>query len=263
MPNLSLVFDQVSFSYTPNTPIFKSFDLDLINGEFVSLIGASGSGKTTLLRLITGLEEPSSGTILINGKKLEKRLGAVGYMPQHDLLLPWRTVLQNAALPLEIKGVPKKAITTRVTALLDEFGLSGYENHLVHHLSGGMRQRVAFLRTMLSGSNLLLLDEPFSALDAITKLQMQEWLLKQWRKWRQSILFITHDVNEALFLSDRIFILSGGNKSSNQQLQSIKVPLKRPRNLHDLDTPPLIAIKNRLLYALGAFHREDRSEVLD
>src|SRR5699024_6692914 len=141
------------------------------------------SGKSTLFRLITGIEQPTEGTIYINGKPLSNRFGTVGYMAQQDLLMPWRSIRENAALPLELKGVPKKEAYDQVDTLLNEFGLEGYENSYPNRLSGGMRQRVSFLRALLSGSNILLLDGPFSALDAITKRSMQKWLLKQWEKW--------------------------------------------------------------------------------
>lgn len=177
-------------------------------------------------------------------------------MPQQDLLLPWRTVLQNAALPLELKNIPKAKIFAKVSTLLSQFGLKGCEHHHISQLSGGMRQRVAFLRAILSGSNLLLLDEPFSALDAITKLSMQTWLLEQWQRWKQSILFITHDVNEALFLSDRIFVLSEASQST-QQLKIFNVPLKRPRNWHDLDSPPIISLRNKLFHTLKAYPADE------
>ncbi|MDC6705813.1 ATP-binding cassette domain-containing protein, partial [Leclercia adecarboxylata] len=159
------------------------------------IIGASGSGKSTIFRLITGLEQPTQGEIHLNGEMMEERLGRVGYMPQQDLLMPWRTIIDNAMLPLEIKGVPKKEAELQISKLLKDFGLKGVETAYPSDLSGGMKQRVSFLRTVLSGSNILLLDEPFSALDAITRLTMQEWLLEQWQKWKKTIVFITHDVD--------------------------------------------------------------------
>ncbi len=206
-----LEFKEVSFSYQSDKneriPMIKGLNLQIHDGEFVSIIGPSGSGKSTIFRLITGLEQPEEGGIFLNGKQPENRLGIVGYMPQQDLLMPWRTIMENAVLPLEIKGVKKAEAEAQVRGLLKDFGLNGVEHKLPGDLSGGMRQRVSFLRTVLSGSNILLLDEPFSALDAITRLTMQEWLMEQWEKWQKTILFITHDVDEALFLSDRIFVL--------------------------------------------------------
>ncbi|MDQ0220673.1 ABC transporter ATP-binding protein [Peribacillus cavernae] len=247
MDNTVLEFNSVTFSYSGpdnDTKILDSLDFRVQEREFVSIIGASGSGKSTLFRLISGLEQPSIGEILINGNYLTNRLGHVGYMPQQDLLMPWRTIVENAALPLQINSYRKDEARKQVTALLDEFGLSGYENRYPGDLSGGMKQRVSFLRTILTGAPVLLLDEPFSALDAITRLSMQEWLMEQWEKRKKTILFITHDVNEALYLSDRIFVF---NQTPVHALEEIKIPMKRPRNLKDLNRPEMIALKDRLL----------------
>ena len=199
--------------------------------------------KTTIFRLIVGLEEPNSGSIYLNEKQVKNRLGKVGYMPQQDLLMPWRTIRQNAALPLELQK-EKPLDKNTVNNLLEEFGLKGYEDKYPHELSGGMRQRVSFLRATLSGSNVLLLDEPFSALDAMTKLFMQEWLLEQWKKQQSTILFITHDISEALFLSDRIFIITDTPFST---LEEVKVPLERPRQQNHLDNKEVVELKNNLL----------------
>ncbi|UCZ53920.1 ABC transporter ATP-binding protein [Bacillus shivajii] len=244
-----LQFEGVSFHYAKDkgqdvTLIIDSLQLDVKPGEFVSIVGPSGSGKSTLFKLITGLEQPTAGNILINGEVFEDRLGHVGYMPQQDLLMPWRTIIDNASLPLELKGVKKRQAHEQVRGLLEEFGLKGTENKYPGDLSGGMKQRVSFLRTILSGSNVLLLDEPFSALDAITRISMQEWLLEQWKKWQKTVLFITHDVDEALFLSDRVFILT---ETPVQQLQEVYVPTKRPRSIHDLSEPSVVELKHYLL----------------
>ncbi|MFC0560019.1 ABC transporter ATP-binding protein [Halalkalibacter alkalisediminis] len=252
MSKHSLQFKEVSFLYKKGQKqnqdhILDSLSFEVDEGEFVSIIGPSGSGKTTLFRLITGLEQPVHGEILINGHSYSDRFGKVGYMPQQDLLMPWRTILTNAALPLEIKGIHKQEAHKQVIQLLHEFGLNGVENMYPGDLSGGMRQRVSFLRTVLSGSNVLLLDEPFSALDAITRLSMQEWLLEQWEKWKSTILFITHDVDEALFLSDRIFVFS---EAPVQSLEEVVVPLKRPRAIRDIHSPEVIAVKEQLIEQL-------------
>lgn len=229
-----------------NTPLIDGLDLQVQQGEFVSIIGPSGSGKSTLFRLISGLEQPDKGDIFLQGN-LGQRVGNVGYMPQQDLLMPWRTVLENAILPLELQGIRKREAKHNVLAMLDEFGLRGTENQYPGELSGGMRQRVSFLRSLLGGSTLLLLDEPFSALDAITRLTMQEWLLEQWRKWERTILFITHDVDEALFLSDRIFLCSTW---PIQQLDFYHVPLARPRTLRDLAKREVVELKHQLMERL-------------
>lgn len=243
-----LQFDSVSFRYeSADVPILDGVNMEVQDGEFISILGASGSGKSTLFRLITGLEQPSSGEIMLNGSTGKERLGSVGYMPQQDLLLPWRTVIDNAVLPLELKGIKKADSYSQALVLLEEFGLKGYEHHFPGDLSGGMKQRVSFLRSVLSGSNILLLDEPFSALDAITKLSMQEWLLEQWEKRKKTILFITHDVNEALFLSDRVYVMT---EKPVQSLDSVSVPLTRPRKQTDLNNPDVIKLKDYFLELL-------------
>lgn len=253
MSNSVLEFQKVNFQYesdkTQSESILKNMSFQINDGEFISIIGPSGSGKSTIFRLITGLEQPNSGDILMNGEMTSDRLGSVGYMPQQDLLMPWRSIMDNATLPLEIKGIGKEEAQSRVSKLLVDFGLKGVENLFPGDLSGGMKQRVSFLRTILSGSNILLLDEPFSALDAITRLTMQEWLLEQWTKMEKTILFITHDVDEALFLSDRIFVT--GQKPITT-IQEVKVPLNRPRALRDLGHPEVIELKEQLIGQLRA-----------
>jgi len=244
MNDEALAFENVSFSYRSGKSgkqILKGVDLNVRRGEFVSIIGASGSGKSTIFRLITGLENPQSGEIRLAGQPTNNRLGQVGYMPQSDLLMPWRTVRENAALPLEIKG---NSELKKVDEMLQEFGLTGYEDKYPGELSGGMRQRVSFLRATLAGSDILLLDEPFSALDALTKLFMQEWLLTQWEKEKKTILFITHDISEALFLSDRVIVLG---ESPTQVLEETIVPLGRPREHQDADQPEVLKLKETLI----------------
>ena len=242
-----LSFESVSFTYQSGIAILDNLSFNILPGEFISIIGVSGSGKSTVFRLVTGLDEPSTGTISLESNPNMQRLGKVGYMPQQDLLLPWRTILDNACLPLEIAGIGKKTAREQVLPLLQEFGLGGKEDNYPGELSGGMKQRVAFLRAVLSGNPLLLLDEPFSALDAITKLSMQEWLIAQWEKRQSTVLFITHDVEEALFLSDRIFLLQNKPVTS---FEEIEVPLKRPRTRTDLHRPEMLELKEQLLHTL-------------
>ena len=242
-----LSFDDVSFTYQSGNSILDNLSFNILPGEFISIVGVSGSGKSTIFRLVTGLDEPSGGTISLEGNQNSQRLGKVGYMPQQDLLLPWRTILENACLPLEIAGLDKKAAREQVQPLLQEFGLGGTEDNYPGELSGGMKQRVAFLRAVLSGNSLLLLDEPFSALDAITRLSMQEWLINQWEKRKSTVLFITHDVEEALFLSDRIFLLQ--NKPVTSFVE-IEVPLERPRTRNDLHRAEMLELKELLISKL-------------
>jgi putative hydroxymethylpyrimidine transport system ATP-binding protein len=249
MSRMALELIDVSFHYQgdksrENIVVFDKLNLQVKPGEFVSILGPSGSGKSTLFRLLTGLEEAVEGRILLDEKEQRNRLGYVGYMPQKDLLLPWRTILQNATLPLELKGVERKSAHQRVISLLQEFGLAGYEHRYPQELSGGMRQRVSFLRAILGGTDLLLLDEPFSALDSMTRFTMQEWLLEQWAKWKKTIVFITHDVEEALFLSNRILIFS---EKPIRSIQELSVPLGHPRELADLGTSSITQMKHELL----------------
>lgn len=193
-------------------------------GEFVSVIGTSGSGKSTLFKLVTGLLEPNQGDILFDGQKTGKRLGRVGYMPQKDLLLPWKTVLDNVLLPLEVTKERKQARLPEIKEWLARFGLAEYESSYPSELSGGMKQRVAFLRTLMTGKELLLLDEPFGALDSMTKRKMHKWLLGLWGELQKTVLFITHDLEEAILLSDRVYVLQ------DTGIKELKVNLPRPRS---------------------------------
>lgn len=237
-----LQFHNVSFHYDEK-PIINELNASIQDKEFVSIIGPSGCGKSTLFRLITGLEEASTGQIELT----ETKSHPVGYMPQKDMLLPWRTIIENAALPLECQGVQKKEAQIKAKELLQKFGLQGYETKYPKDLSGGMKQRVSFIRTLLTGGEILLLDEPFSALDALTKASLQEWLFEQWKEWEKTILFITHDVEEALFLSNRIFVVE------NQPITTLTeriVPLDRNRTRKDLYKPEVLALKDELLSML-------------
>lgn len=241
----------VDFAFRHDGRIFhvlRGFSLDVREGEFFSLIGPSGSGKSTLFKLITGLLEPDGGEILYRGEPFRQRLGRVGYMPQRDSLLPWRTVRQNAALALEIKGWRRKAALRRASLFLSAFGLEEVADHYPHQLSGGLRQRAAFLRTVLGEHELLLLDEPFGALDALTRLRMQEWLLGLWQRLEKTVLFITHDVEEAILLSDRVGVLRGSPLSD---VYVVDVPLPRPRPLSVVTGEDFVALKSRLLALIG------------
>ena len=176
-------------------------------GAFVSIIGASGCGKSTLFRLINGLEHLQTGQIKVKHTPIQQLKQYSAFMPQKDLLFPWRTITQNICLPMELAGASKAEQQKRCQAVLEQVGLLDYAKKYPKDLSGGMKQRVAFARTLLAGADLLLLDEPFSALDYLTKVDMQEWLLQQWTHYQKTILFITHDVEEAIFLSKQIFVI--------------------------------------------------------
>ena len=180
-------------------------------GEFLSIIGPSGCGKSTLLRLLAGLEQPDAGRIVLDGRPLAcaaERQGRFGYMPQRDTLLPWRTVLENVILGPELAGGSREGAREEARALLPLFGLEGFEEAWPSALSGGMRQRAALLRTFLAGYDMLLLDEPFGALDALTRRVLQRWLLEVRTRFQKTILFITHDIDEALLLGDRVLVFS-------------------------------------------------------
>ncbi|MGF6950572.1 putative hydroxymethylpyrimidine transport system ATP-binding protein [Neobacillus sp. B4I6] len=230
-----------SFQSEENSnPIFDQISLDVKPGEFVSVIGASGSGKSTLFKLISGLLEPDQGDIMVNGQKTGKRLGSIGYMPQKDLLLPWRTVLENVLLPLEVTKEPKQARIPEIREWLSRFGLAEYEKAYPNELSGGMKQRVAFLRTLMTGKDLLLLDEPFGALDSLTKRNMHSWLLGLWGELQKTVLFITHDLEEAVLLSDRIYLLQ------DTGIKKIKVNLARPRSSQLIYQSEFITMRKEL-----------------
>ncbi len=184
-------------------------DLEVREHEVVGLVGPSGCGKSTLLELICGLLEPNDGTVAVAGESGERgRLGQCAYMPQRDLLLPWYSALDNAALALRNRGLGREEARGQAAELFERFGLAGFERAAPAELSGGMRQRVAFLRTLVAGKPLLALDEPFAALDAITRGEMQEWLAAALDADPRTVVLVTHDVEEALYLSDRVIALS-------------------------------------------------------
>ncbi len=228
-------------------PALDGISLRVEEGELVALVGPSGSGKSTLLSILAGLEPPTSGTIALRGDPNARRIGRIAYMPQRDLLLPWRTALGNAAAGLEARGVPRREARERTRALFAEFGLSGFERAYPAALSGGMRQRVAFARSALATGDLLLLDEPFGALDALTRASLQRWLLEVWARLRLTCLLVTHDVDEALLLADRVYALSP--RPGRVRLER-RVPLGRPRAADQLARPDLLALKAELLASL-------------
>jgi ABC-type nitrate/sulfonate/bicarbonate transport system ATPase subunit len=191
-----------------NLDTLKEVSLRLYKNQFVTVLGPSGCGKSTLFDIIAGLERPDEGTIYIEGEDYTGRTGRVSYMHQEDLLFPWNSLLNNLTIPLLIKGFNRKDALKLAKKHLSFFGLEGFENSYPGQLSGGMRQRASLLRTFLFAEDIMLLDEPFGSLDAITRRKMQQWLLNIWDHIDASILFITHDIDEAIFLSDRIYLLS-------------------------------------------------------
>ena len=189
--------------------IIKDISIELREGEIVSLLGVSGGGKTTLFNIIAGLSEPDGGKVYLENEDVTGKPGNVSYMLQKDLLLPYRTIVDNVALPLIIRGMKKKEARQKAASYFKEFGLAGTEKKYPPQLSGGMKQRAALLRTYLFSEKVALLDEPFSALDMLTKSTVHEWYLDVMEKIKLSTLFITHDIDEAILLSDRIYLLTG------------------------------------------------------
>lgn len=231
--------------------------LSIAPGRFVSLIGPSGCGKSTMFNIIAGLLQPSGGRVLIDGQDSTGIIGRVGYMLQKDLLLSWRTVLDNVILGMEIQGVPLKAARERALPLLRRYGLSGFEHQYPRALSGGMRQRAALLRTLLFDTEIMILDEPFGALDAQTKLHMQEWLLRLWADFGKTVVFVTHDVEEAIYLSDEVHVMG---TRPGRIIETIPVPLGRPRQRHATLLPDFLAIKERCLELLSRDHNSSLGE---
>lgn len=218
-----LVIDQLTKSFA-GVEVLKELSFRIDEDEFVAVLGPSGSGKSTLFHLIGGLYEPDTGEILLDGKNINGQKGSISYMPQSPSLFPWRTVLENVLLGAELTGHKdsQAAISMMKTA-----GLKGYEQAYPHQLSGGMKQRAAFIRSLLSPQPLICLDEPFSALDEFTRSEMQKWLLAIWQQNKRSILFVTHNIEEALFLADRILVLS---EKPAHIVAEFKVDFPRPRS---------------------------------
>lgn len=229
-------------------PALAQVSLQVWPGECLTILGPSGSGKSTLFNLMVGLLEPDEGEIYLEGSPGRQRLGRAGYMPQRDLLLPWRTVLDNVIVPLELKGVPRAAARARARELLPLFGLTEFAGAYPAALSGGLRQRAALLRALLTDREVLLLDEPFGALDALTRRELQDWLLAVWQQFNLTLVFITHDVEEALYLGDRVIVFSA---RPGQVIATHTVDLPRPRRRGMLAWPAFGRQTTQLLTALG------------
>jgi ABC-type nitrate/sulfonate/bicarbonate transport system ATPase subunit len=247
-----LRLDDVSMAFVTPAGRFEALaqvSLVVPAGRFVSLIGPSGCGKSTIFNIVAGLQEPTTGRVMIDGADATGTIGRVGYMLQKDLLLPWRTVLDNVILGMEIQGKPLREARGRALPLLRKYGLSGFEYLYPNSLSGGMRQRAALLRTLLFDTDVILLDEPFGALDAQTKTHMQEWLMALWSDFRKTVVFVTHDIEEAIFLSDEIHVMG---TRPGRILERIAIPLPRPRERSITVSPEFVAIKERCLKLLTA-----------
>ncbi len=230
-----------------NMPIIDDISLKLRENEFVTLIGPSGCGKSTIFNMISGLVRIDIGQVFIEGKDSTGETGKVSYMFQKDLLLPWKKIIDNAALPLRIRGYSKKDSRQRVGKYFKLFGLEGFESKYPHQLSGGMQQRAALMRTYMSSKDIILLDEPFGGLDAITRFKMQNWLLEILGQLKVSILFITHDIEEAIFLSDRIYVLS--NRPAKIKKEII-VTLPKPRDREIITSAEFNEIERDILSLL-------------
>ncbi|HSD23679.1 MAG TPA: ABC transporter ATP-binding protein [Solirubrobacterales bacterium] len=229
--------------------VIRRLDLFVRPGEVLSIVGPSGCGKSTLLELVSGLREPTRGRIAVNGQGGAARLRSCAYMPQRDLLLPWLSALDNAALAVRIAGVPRREARKRAGEHFDRLGLAGFEGVRPGELSGGMRQRVAFLRTLMAGRPVLLLDEPFASLDAITRAEMQSWLAGVLGPDRHTVLLVTHDVEEALYLSDRVIVLSSRPAGVADR---IEIPAPRAADRAAAVTSPEFAeLKERALRSLA------------
>jgi ABC-type nitrate/sulfonate/bicarbonate transport system ATPase subunit len=250
-PIIELADISKTFTESKRTVVaMENVNLSLAEGEFVTLIGPSGCGKSTLFNVVAGLlEADDGGVIRFGGEQKHSRdlLGKVSFMPQRDLLFPWRRVVDNAILALEVEGIGRAEAYRRAEGMFSEFGLRGFERHYPHELSGGMRQRVALMRTFLFERDLMLLDEPFGALDAITRTIMQRWLLDVWQRHRRTVLFITHDIDEAIFLGDRVALMT--SRPGRIRLE-LTVGLERPRQPDIVTSQEFLKLKSELSRAI-------------
>ena len=228
-------------------PVLDGVSLTVPSGGFVAVVGPSGCGKSTLFDVVAGLERPDAGRVLVDGADATGRTDSFAYMPQQDLLFPWRTVLDNTTLGLEVAGMRRRAARERARPLFAEFGLDGFETVRPGELSGGMRQRAALLRTVVQDRPVLLLDEPFGALDALTRTEMQLWLSRMRARFDWTVLLVTHDVREAVLLADRVVVLAPRPTSVRRV---VTVDLPRPRALAVLTDPAFVAAEAQLLGAL-------------
>ena len=241
----TLVIKDLSKSF--GQVVIKNISLEIQKGEIVSIIGPSGCGKSTLFNLISGILSQDKGSILIAGKEEKNRQGKFGYMFQEPLLFPWMKVLENVRLGYEIKGLSASQTKIQASDLLKKFNLFEYANLYPDSLSGGMKQKVALLRTIAFNSSLLLLDEPFGSLDAITRSSLHLYLLEIWKRLKLTIIFTTHDIREAIFLSDKIYVLS---KKPATIIKYLKVDLPRPRKIEDIAASKFVKLEEKLINLL-------------
>lgn len=228
--------------------ILKSISVNVKDREILTILGPSGCGKSTLLQIAAGLYPPNTGSCFIDGLETTSKPGEVSFMHQKDLLLPWKTIIENIIVPLRLKGIKRQAALEEAQSHINQFGLKGFENYLPAQISGGMRQRAALLRTYLYRNDIMLLDEPLGALDAITRRKMQKWLLGIIEELKTTVLMVTHDIDEALLLSDRIIILTN---LPAEKKDTVTVDLSHPRSTKDLISDKMIKLKQRIIDDLG------------
>jgi NitT/TauT family transport system ATP-binding protein len=241
-----LIAEHVEMTFTsPDSPqeALAEADLALAPNEFVSIIGPSGCGKSTLLRILAGLVRPTGGRVLLHGEPLTSPRRQVGFVFQHANLMPWRSTLRNVTLPLEIQGAPTLEAEARAREMLELVGLADFADALPRDLSGGMRQRVALARALAHDPEVLLLDEPFGALDALTRERMNWELLRIWEAQRKTVLMVTHDIQEAIFLSDRVLVMTA---RPGRIRREVIIDLPRPRSPDDLYTPRFMELSHTL-----------------
>lgn len=226
--------------------VLCGLDFSLQNGEFLAIVGPSGSGKSTVLNLLAGLDQPTAGTVLCQGAPVAAVNTGIGYLTQHDSLLPWRTVEQNIAVPLELRDVDRAEIAARVHDVIVQVGLEGFERHHPSQLSGGMRKRAMLARTLIYDPPVLLMDEPFGPLDAQLKLALQGELLELWSARRKTVVFVTHDIVEAITLADRVLVFSA-RPCQIRLDEPIAIP--RPREVHEVRFHPAFEEHYRRLWA--------------
>jgi putative hydroxymethylpyrimidine transport system ATP-binding protein len=232
---------------TPAVVAVEDVDLMARPGEFVSLIGPSGCGKSTVFNIVAGIERQTYGEVMIGEQSLPDRLGASSYMPQRDALLAWRKVIDNITLPLELQGMPRREARLKAGPLLKRFGLDEFAKAWPWQLSGGMRQRVALLRTIITDPALILLDEPFGALDSITRADLQSWLLEAWSGVGATVLLVTHDIEESVLLADRVYVMT---PRPGRIAAVIDIDLPRPRTAELRETDAFVALERHVRHEL-------------
>lgn len=228
--------------------VLEKIGFEIEEGEFISIVGPSGCGKSTLLMIIAGLISPSAGTVSVKGRIVDRTVSDLGFVFQNDLLLEWRSIINNVLLQADVRGMPKAAAKKKALDLLRQVGLEGFENRNIWELSGGMRQRVAICRALLPSAGLLLMDEPFGALDALTRDQINLDMQAIWALDRPTALLITHSIAEAIFLSDRVLVMSS---RPGRIVDEVKIDLPRPRTIELRDSAEFVSYQRRIRKGIG------------